>query len=57
MFLSDIFYWQSKNHSILKTMKAELLKFSDSSVEIFHSLLQYRKASYGKPNNKGRTVY
>ena len=40
MFLSDIFYWQSKNHSILKTMNAELPKFSDSPVEIFHSLLR-----------------
>ena len=40
MFLSGIFYWQSKNHSILKTMNAELPKFSDSPVEIFYSLLR-----------------
>ncbi|RIB15363.1 hypothetical protein C2G38_2319654 [Gigaspora rosea] len=40
MFLSDIFHWQSKNHPILSIMKAELPKFSDTPVEIFHSLLR-----------------
>ena len=40
MFLSDVFYWQSKNHSILEIMNAELPKFSDLPVEIFHSLLR-----------------
>ncbi|RIB13059.1 hypothetical protein C2G38_2198933 [Gigaspora rosea] len=40
MFLSDIFYWNSKNHSILETISSELPKFSDTPVEIFHSLLR-----------------
>ena len=46
MFLSDIFYWQSKNHPILKTMSAELPKFSDASVEIFHSILRRNMEKY-----------
>jgi len=40
MFLSDIFYWKLNNHSILEIIKAKLLKFSDSTIEIFHSFLQ-----------------
>ncbi|RIB20874.1 hypothetical protein C2G38_1152209 [Gigaspora rosea] len=40
MFLSDIFYWESNNHPILETIMAELPKFSDSTIEIFHSLLR-----------------
>jgi len=40
MFLSDIFYWESNNHPILEIIKAELPKFSDSTVEIFHSFLR-----------------
>ena len=40
MFLSDIFYWESKDHPILETIKAEHPKFSDSTVEIFHSFLR-----------------
>lgn len=40
MFLSDIFYWELNNHPILETIKAELPKFSDSTVEIFHSFLR-----------------
>ncbi len=39
MFLSDIFYWQLKDHLILKIMKAELPKFFNSPVKIFHNLL------------------
>ncbi|RIB20139.1 hypothetical protein C2G38_2081627, partial [Gigaspora rosea] len=40
MFLSDIFYWKLNNHLILDVIKAELPKFSDSTVEIFHSFLR-----------------
>jgi len=40
MFLSDIFYWELNNHPILEAIKAELPKFSDSTVEIFHSFLR-----------------
>ncbi|RIB10066.1 hypothetical protein C2G38_2207130 [Gigaspora rosea] len=40
MFLSDIFYWELNQHPILGTIKAELPKFSDSTVEIFHSFLR-----------------
>ena len=40
MFLSDIFYWELNNHPILEIIKAELPKFSDSTVEIFHSFLR-----------------
>ncbi|RIB01256.1 hypothetical protein C2G38_2256270, partial [Gigaspora rosea] len=40
MFLSDIFYWESINHPILEAIKAQLPKFSDSTVEIFHSFLR-----------------
>ncbi|CAG8684335.1 10919_t:CDS:1 [Acaulospora morrowiae] len=40
MFFSDIFYWESINHPILESIKAELPKFSDSTVEIFHSFLR-----------------
>ncbi|RIB26015.1 hypothetical protein C2G38_2065994 [Gigaspora rosea] len=40
MFLSDIFYWELNNHPILDVIKAELPKFSDSTVEIFHSFLR-----------------
>ncbi|RHZ49677.1 hypothetical protein Glove_518g9 [Diversispora epigaea] len=39
-FLSNIFYWELNNHSILEIIKAELPKFSDSTVEIFHSFLR-----------------
>ncbi len=40
MFLSDIFYWELNNHPILEIIKAELSKFSDSTVKIFHSFLR-----------------
>ncbi|RIB13199.1 hypothetical protein C2G38_2041183 [Gigaspora rosea] len=40
MFLSDILYWESINHPILEAIKAQLPKFSDSTVEIFHSFLR-----------------
>ena len=40
MFLSDIFYWELNAHPIMETIKAELPKFSDSTVEIFHSFLR-----------------
>jgi hypothetical protein len=40
MFLSDIFYWELHDHGIMETIKAELPKFSDSTVEIFHSFLR-----------------
>ena len=40
MFLSDMFYWELNNHPILDTIKNELPKFSDSTVEIFHSFLR-----------------
>jgi len=40
MFLSDIFYWELNNHPILEIIKAELPKFSDSTVKIFHSFLR-----------------
>ena len=40
MFLSDIFYWKLNNHPILEIIKAELPKFSDLTVEIFHSFLR-----------------
>ncbi len=39
IFLSDIFYWELNNHLILETIKAELSKFLDSTVKIFHSFL------------------
>src|SRR6266498_5620594 len=39
MFLSNIFYWELTEHPILETIKAELPKFSDVTVEIFHSFL------------------
>ncbi len=39
MFLSDIFYWELTEHLILETIKAELSKFSDATVKIFHSFL------------------
>ncbi len=39
IFLSDIFYWELNKHPILNTIVAELPKFSDSTVEIFHSFL------------------
>jgi hypothetical protein len=40
MFFSDIFYLELNNHPILETIKAELPKFSDATVEIFHSFLR-----------------
>jgi hypothetical protein len=46
MFLSDIFYWITNNHPILQVMKTELPKFSDTSVEIFHSLLRRNTEKY-----------
>ena len=46
MFLSDIFYWNSKNHPILETISSELPKFTDTPVEIFHSLLRRNTEKY-----------
>ncbi|RIB14017.1 hypothetical protein C2G38_2196300 [Gigaspora rosea] len=46
MFFSDFFYWESKNHSILEAMKAELPKFSDILVKIFYSLLRHSTETY-----------
>ena len=40
MFFSDIFYWKLNNYLILETIKAELPKFSDATVKIFHSFLR-----------------
>ncbi|RIB07747.1 hypothetical protein C2G38_2213467 [Gigaspora rosea] len=34
MFLSDIFYWELNNHSILDIIKNELPKFSDSTTSL-----------------------
>ena len=46
MFLSDIFYWELNNQPILGTIKAELPKFTDSTVEIFHSFLRRSTQKY-----------
>ncbi len=46
MFLSNIFYWELTEHPILETIKAELPKFSDVTVEIFHSLLRRSTQKY-----------
>ena len=46
IFLADIFYWELNDHPILKTIKAELPKFSDSTVEIFHSFLRRSTQKY-----------
>jgi hypothetical protein len=46
IFLSDIFYWELNDHHILKAIKAELPKFSDSTVEIFHSFLRRSTQKY-----------
>ncbi|RHZ52392.1 hypothetical protein Glove_461g14 [Diversispora epigaea] len=44
--LSNIFYWELNNHSILEIIKVELPKFSDSTVEIFHSFLRRSTQKY-----------
>ncbi|RIB28607.1 hypothetical protein C2G38_2157441 [Gigaspora rosea] len=46
MFLSNVFYWNSKNHSILETISSELPKFSDTPVKIFHSLLHHNTEKF-----------
>ncbi|RIB06370.1 hypothetical protein C2G38_2217286 [Gigaspora rosea] len=40
MFVSDILYWRNINHPILEILKTRLPKFSDASVELFHSILR-----------------
>src|SRR6266508_1321783 len=42
MFLSDVFYWTSKEHPIIDILKNNLPIFNDYFVENFHSSLRYQ---------------
>ncbi|UZO28851.1 uncharacterized protein OCT59_022358 [Rhizophagus irregularis] len=44
MFLSDVFYWTSKNHPIINILKNNLPIFNDYFVENFHSSLRHQTA-------------
>ena len=44
MFLSDVFYWTSKNHPIIDILRNNLSIFNDYFVENFHSSLRYQTA-------------
>ena len=40
VFLSDVWYWESIDHPILKVLKDHLVVFNDYPVENFHSLIR-----------------
>src|SRR6266536_6579653 len=42
MFLSDVFYWTSKEHPIIDILKNNLPIFNDYFVKNFHSSLRYQ---------------
>ncbi len=42
MFLSNVFYWTSKNHSIINILKNNLLIFNNYFVKNFHSSLRHQ---------------
>src|SRR5688572_30091678 len=42
MFLSDVFYWTSKNHPIINILRNNLPIFNDYFVENFHSSLRHQ---------------
>src|SRR6266511_4934975 len=44
MFLSDVFYWTSKEYPIIDILKNNLAIFNDYFVENFHSSLRYQTA-------------
>jgi hypothetical protein len=44
MFLSDVFYWTSKNHPIINILRNNLPIFNDYFVENFHSSLRHQTA-------------
>ncbi|UZO15892.1 uncharacterized protein OCT59_007302 [Rhizophagus irregularis] len=44
MFLSDVFYWTSKNHPIINILKNNLPIFNDYFVENFHNSLRHQTA-------------
>ena len=44
MFLSDMFYWTSKEHLIINALKNNLLIFNDYFVENFYSSVKYQTA-------------
>ncbi|RIB30625.1 hypothetical protein C2G38_2321595 [Gigaspora rosea] len=45
VFLSDIFYWNQKNHPILNVLKDHLVKFTDYPVENMHSIIRWQSSS------------
>jgi hypothetical protein len=44
MFLSDVFYWTSKQHPIINVLKNNLPIFNDNLVENFHRSLKHQTA-------------
>ncbi|RIB17302.1 hypothetical protein C2G38_1444600 [Gigaspora rosea] len=45
VFLSDIFYWQEKEHPMLEVVKMFLVNFNDYFVENFHSKIRANTSS------------